>query len=96
MQATIVVTDASTPAPTPGDAGGTKQAAGGGGGSGPAQATHPAGAHDGGQPDTALTAPVSQAWLAPVLIGLGLVSLAFGVIPPAANRAPVTPSDPRR
>ena len=103
MQATIVVTDASTPASTPASAGGTKQAAsagGGGGGDAPAQATHAAGAHDGGQPDTALTAPVSQAWLAPVLIGLGLVSLAFGVIPPAAYRAPdpaaVTPPDARR
>ena len=45
--------------------------------------THAPGTHDGSQPDTALEAPISLAWLAPLLIGLGLVAFAFGLIPPA-------------
>lgn len=34
-----------------------------------------------GQPDTALGIPSSAAWLAPVLVGLGLVTFAFGIVP---------------
>lgn len=100
MQATIVVTDGSAPASTPSGAGNGSTGAGSDTGDAAAPASHAPGTHDAGQPDTALTAPVSQAWLAPVLIGLGLVALAFGVIPPAAYREPsavaVTPRDTRR
>jgi plastocyanin len=88
MQATIVVEAAAAPAPaTSPSAGGT--ASGGtdapatGNGGTPATASHAAGTHDAGQPDTALEVPASIAWLSPLLIGLGLVALAFGVIPPA-------------
>jgi hypothetical protein len=79
MQATIVVQAASAPAPAP------SQAAGGTATVGDTAATdsHAAGTHDAGQPDTALELPLSLPWLAPLLIGLGLVALAFGVIPPA-------------
>lgn len=48
-----------------------------------AAASHTAGTHGAGQPDTALEVPASVAWLSPLLIGLGLVALAFGVIPPS-------------
>ncbi len=42
------------------------------------------GGHTGSQPDTALLEPASgtlPAWVAPLLIGLGLVAFAFGVVP---------------
>jgi plastocyanin len=100
MQATIVVEAASALAGTPTQATGRS---GGSGGQAPedagraaapddgatAAATHAAGGHAAGQPDTALEAPVSMAWLAPMLIGLGLVAFAFGVVPPrgTASRA---------
>jgi plastocyanin len=79
MQASIVVEAASAPAPAP------SQAAAGTGTGDDTAATNAdaAGTHDAGQPDTALDLPVSLPWLAPLLIGLGLVALAFGVIPPA-------------
>jgi len=85
MRATIVVQAASAPAPAPSDAAagtapdGTDAPTTGT----TATATHPAGTHDSNGPDTALDVPVSLAWLPPLLIGLGLVALAFGVIPPA-------------
>lgn len=47
-----------------------------------AGAAHEPGTHDTDQPDTALEAPISLAWIAPLLIGLGLVALAFGLVPP--------------
>ena len=79
MQASIVVGAASAPAPAP------SQAAAGTGTGGDTAAinSHAAGTDDAGQPDTALEFPVSLPWVAPLLIGLGLVALAFGVIPPA-------------
>lgn len=50
-----------------------------------------AGGHDGEQPDTALpstaVAPL-MAWVAPLLIGVGLVAVAVGFVP---ERGPVTP-----
>ena len=89
MQATIVVQAASAPAPAPSQA-----AAGSATSSGSAAASHVAGTHDAGQPDTALELPVSLPWLAPLLIGLGLVALAFGVIPPSRDtvRADMSPT----
>ena len=107
MQATIVVEAASAPAATPSQASGRSGASvgqaphDGGTAAAPdedstAAASHATGAHTAGQPDTALEAPVSMAWLAPVLIGLGLVAFAFGVFPPRATsgrvRAEVEPS----
>jgi plastocyanin len=92
MQATIVVEAASAPAAAPSQAaggtasGGTDAQTAAGGGTA-ATTTHAAGTHEGAQPDTALELPVSLPWLAPLLIGLGLVALAFGVIPP--TREPV-------
>ena len=73
MQATIVVQAATEAAPA---------ASAPPAGSASATATH-AGAEGGaGQPDTALpTPPTTPAWLVPLLIGLGLVALAFGVVP---------------
>ena len=45
-------------------------------------ATHAAAENGAGQPDTALPAPpTTPPWLVPLLIGLGLVALAFGVVP---------------
>lgn len=47
--------------------------------------------HAGAQPDTALSTPRElAAWLAPILIGLGLVALAFGLLPvrPVADARP--------
>jgi plastocyanin len=94
MQATIVVTEGSAPASTAsGGSRGSNDAASGGGQPAAAPASHAPSAHEGSQPDTALEAPISQAWLAPVLIGLGLVSLAFGVIPPAAVREAAEPRE---
>jgi plastocyanin len=89
MQATIVVQAASAPAPAPSQA-----AAGSGTANGTAATSHAAGTHDASQPDTALDLPVSLPWLAPLLIGLGLVALAFGVIPPSrdAVRADESPT----
>jgi plastocyanin len=85
MQATIVVEAAAPAATSQTAAGDTGSAATTGGGT--AAASHTDGAHAAGQPDTALEDPASIAWLSPLLIGLGLVALAFGVIPPA--REPV-------
>jgi plastocyanin len=87
MQATIVVEAASAPAADSQAAGGSTSggtdtpAASNGGAT--AAATHAPGHEAGGQPDTALEAPLSLAWLAPLLIGLGLVAFAFGLVPPA-------------
>jgi plastocyanin len=77
MQAAIVV-EAAAPA-AGGSTTGETDATGGGT---TAAATHAAGTHEGSQPDTALVAPISLAWLAPLLIGLGLVAFAFGLVPP--------------
>lgn len=45
-------------------------------------ATHDAGAHAGTPPNTAIPAPGRLAgWLSPLLIGLGLVTFALGLIP---------------
>ncbi len=47
-----------------------------------AQATHAAG-HGDDQPDTALGLPATApGWVATLLIGLGLVAFAFGLVPP--------------
>jgi plastocyanin len=73
MQGTIVVEAASAPAPTPPPSEAS-------GGAAPGATGSPA---TGSPPNTALEAPAAFAWLAPLLIGLGLVSLAFGLIPPA-------------
>jgi plastocyanin len=87
MQATIIVEAAPAAAPAGGGstAGGTDTANDGtAAGDGTAAASsHAPGTHDAGQPDTALELPVSLAWLAPLLIGLGLVAFAFGLVPPA-------------
>jgi plastocyanin len=106
MQATIVVEAASVPAPAAGgttsggtggggptsagtDAGGNGTATGDG--TAPAGTSHDPRTHDFGQPDTALEAPTSLAWLAPLLIGLGLVAFAFGLLPPAREPARAEP-----
>ena len=48
----------------------------------PAQATHAAG-HGNDQPDTALALPTAAPeWVATLLIGLGLLTFAFGLVPP--------------
>ena len=66
MRATIVVEAASAPA-----APATAPATG---------AAYADGSEAAGQPDTALPAPAQMAaWLAPLLIGLGLVAFAFGL-----------------
>jgi plastocyanin len=84
MQATIVVEAASAPASASGGstASGTDAPATGDGAADAAAAPHAPG-HDAGQPDTALQPPISLAWIAPLLIGLGLVAFAFGLVPPA-------------
>jgi plastocyanin len=89
MTASITVTGpaaatASTPAPS--DAAAPAAPA----------ATHRAGAHDDEQPDTALIEPASTGlagWVAPLLIGVGLIAFAVGVLP--VRRAPVTVADAR-
>ena len=74
MQATIVVEAAAAPQP---DAPTTTTPS-----TAPATDAAHAGGHAGDQPDTALPAPAAvAAWIAPLLIGLGLVALAFGVFP---------------
>jgi hypothetical protein len=89
MQATIVVQAASAPVPASpskpsgGTASGGTDAPATGGDNAPA--THAPGTHDATQPDTALEAPTSLAWLAPLLIGLGLLAMAFGVFPLAGE-----------
>jgi plastocyanin len=85
MQGTIVVEAAdAAPAPQSGNAAGGTDASSGGGEDSAAQPTsHEPGTHEAGQPDTALDLPASVGWIAPLLIGLGLVALAFGVVPPA-------------
>ena len=80
MQATIVVEAASSAAPAA--VGSTSGETDAGTGGTTAAATHAAGTHEGTQPDTALGAPISLVWLAPLLIGLGLVAFAFGLVPP--------------
>jgi len=89
MQATIVVEAESAPAPASGGstASGTDAPATGDGGAAAATAPHAPG-HEAGQPDTALEAPVPLAWIAPLLIGLGLVAFAFGLVPPAREAVP--------
>jgi plastocyanin len=88
MQATIVVEPASGPAPAaPAHApASASQPAGDTQGATAASATHAAG-HGGGQPNTAVPLPADFAgWLAPLLIGLGLVAFAFGLVPMARPR----------
>jgi plastocyanin len=82
MQATIVVEPASAPAPAaPTEAPTASQEASGTAGGGGTAASHAAG-HGGAQPDTALPVPAQlNDVLAPLLIGLGLVALAFGLVP---------------
>lgn len=84
MLATIVVESASAPAPASGGstASGTDAPAARDEGTAAATAPHAPG-HEAGQPDTALEAKVPLAWIAPLLIGLGLVAFAFGLVPPA-------------
>lgn len=92
MQATIVVEEASTEAAADGSTAGETDAGTGEAASGDGAATgaaHDAGTHDAGQPDTALETPVSLAWIAPLLIGLGLVAFAFGLVPPGRETATV-------
>jgi len=76
MRATIVVEAASAASTTnaaPSAAPATAPAT---------DAAHAGGGHAAGQPDTALPAPAEIAsWLAPLLIGLGLVAFAFGLFP---------------
>ena len=97
MQATIVVQAASAPVPASPSkpsggtaSGGTDAPATGGDTSAPA--THAPGTHDATQPDTALEAPTSLAWLAPLLIGLGLLAMAFGVFPLVGEPLRTAPS----
>ena len=75
MQATIVVQAAAAPQPAaPGTSAPSTAPA--------TDAAHAAGRHADDQPDTALPAPAAvAAWLTPLLIGLGLVALAFGLFP---------------
>ena len=86
MQATIVVEPASAPAPAaPTRAPAASQPATGTAG-GSTAASHAPG-HGDAQPDTALPAPAQlHDVLAPLLIGLGLVALAFGLVPMARPR----------
>jgi len=79
MRATIVVEAASAPA-APSTTNAAPSAAPA---TAPAtDAAHAGEGHAAGQPDTALPAPAEiAAWLAPLLIGLGLVAFAFGLFP---------------
>jgi plastocyanin len=89
MQATIVVEPASPApaAPTQAPAASQEVSSTAGGG-GPA-ASHAPG-HGDAQPDTALPVPAElNDVLAPLLIGLGLVALAFGLVPMARPRRQV-------
>ena len=76
MQATIVVEPAAS-APQPAAPGTAAPS------TAPATdaASHGGNGHEAGQPDTALPAPADMALLTPLLIGLGLVALAFGLLP---------------
>jgi hypothetical protein len=87
MQATIVVEPASAPAPAaPTQAPAASQGASGTAGGGGTAAGHAPG-HGDAQPDTALPVPAQlNDVLAPLLIGLGLVALAFGLVPMARPR----------
>ena len=85
MQATIVVEAASSEAPSAGRPPANDTDASGDGTT--AAATHAPATHEGGQPNTALDAPISLVWLAPLLIGLGLVAFAFGLVPPGREAA---------
>jgi plastocyanin len=92
MVATITVVEAAkAPAePTapaalasvaPGPAGGSGETSGAADGT----TTHTGGEHGAGQPDTALPSTIATgvpSWLAPLLIGLGLVAFAVAVVPP--------------
>ena len=87
MQATIIVEAVPAEAPAAGgstsggnDAAGDASAAGD---ETAAASSHEPGTHEAGQPDTALELPATLAWLSPLLIGLGLVAFAFGLVPPA-------------
>ena len=94
MRATIVVEAASSEAPTSGGStsgrtGASDDGTAAGGDAAAAGASHDPGTHATGQPDTALEAPISLAWLAPLLIGLGLVAFALGLLPPGRETARV-------
>jgi plastocyanin len=93
MTASITVTDATSGsgegAQAPASAAPAASAA-----AAPAAPTHADAGHDGDQPDTALPGPADgrlMAWVAPLLIGVGLVAFAFGFVPErgtvAAGRA---------
>jgi plastocyanin len=76
MRATIVVEPASAGAAAPSTTNAAPSVAP------TTDAAHTAGGHATRQPDTALPAPAEMAaWLAPLLIGLGLVAFAFGLFP---------------
>ena len=101
MQAAIVA-GASRPAPAPaappqpsGGSGTAAQPPAAGGGDATTQ--HAGGHEAGAQPDTAMPAPADLArWLPALLIGLGLVAFAFGLIPMRGVRAePVPPIETR-
>ena len=104
MVATITVVQAAGPAAPAAAAPSTAPASAStapatsdtGGGTTDAAAPHSAGDHGTGQPDTALptTAGVTlPAWVAPLLIGLGLVAFAVAVLP---SHPAVRQSEPRR
>ena len=112
MVATITVVapgsagSAATPAPaapatSPAATAATGQAADGTTAGGTAHDAHTAGQPSAGQPDTAL--PIDGAvalpvWLAPLLIGLGLVAFAVAVVPslPFSRRGAAAAESPRR
>ena len=75
---------AATQAPTAGTARGSATASHG--------PVHGAGAGT-GQPDTAVPLPASMPWLAPLLIGLGLVAFAFGLVPMGRGERVTAPHD---
>ncbi len=91
MVATITVVEAAAAAPAP--PGGTAAPA-----STTAETTDHAGVeHGGAQPDTALPAEAGRipAWVAPLLIGLGLVAFAVAVLPSLADSRSRLGSAPR-
>ena len=92
MRATIVVQPASAPAAPAAPAAPSQAPAA----DGQAAATHGPVAHDGSQPDTALPTPADLPWLAPLLIGLGLVAFAFGLVPIARPRSEARATAPAR
>jgi plastocyanin len=94
MQATIVVEAAAAPEPASGGSTAAATDAPAAGAEDPTVAAPHAPGHEDGQPDTALDAPISLAWIAPLLIGLGLVTVAFGLVPPALDPRPVGKTSP--